>query len=106
MSVDDLEKYEAEVELALYREYRDLLPTFAYVVETEKRFYLANNVTVREAGSAAGDIYFEIELNDAWVWDQYRASRFVQRVTIRTFSDVNIEELKKAEFDPRDLAAN
>ena len=52
MSVEDLEKYEAEMELQLYREYRDVLPMFKYVVETERRFYLANVVKVetRHAG--------------------------------------------------------
>ncbi|HEX2293961.1 MAG TPA: DUF2469 family protein, partial [Actinomycetota bacterium] len=46
MSVEDLEKYEAEMELQLYKEYRDVLPMFKYVVETERRFYLANGVNV------------------------------------------------------------
>ena len=44
MSAEDLERYETEIELQLYREYRDVLPMFAYVVETERRFYLANDV--------------------------------------------------------------
>lgn len=103
MSVEDLEKYEAELELALYREYRDVIGMFSHVVETEKRFYLANRVEVREMGSAAGDIYFEVSLGDAWVWDMYRTTRFVQQVTIRTFSDVNVEELKRGDIDPREL---
>jgi hypothetical protein len=30
------------MELALYREYRDVLPMFRYVVETDRRFYLCN----------------------------------------------------------------
>ena len=44
MSSEDLERYETEIELQLYREYRDVLPMFQYVVETERRFYLANEV--------------------------------------------------------------
>jgi Protein of unknown function (DUF2469) len=42
MSDDDIERFEEERELELYREYRDVLPMFSYVVETERRFYLAN----------------------------------------------------------------
>lgn len=38
MSIEDLEQYESEIELALYREYRDVVSLFAYVVETERRF--------------------------------------------------------------------
>ena len=52
MSAEDLEKYETEMELQLYREYRDVVGLFTHVVETERRFYLANDVDlkVRSAG--------------------------------------------------------
>lgn len=92
MSSEDLERYETEIELQLYREYRDVLPMFAYVVETERRFYLANEVKV-EAKRDGGQVYFELELHDAWVWDMYRPARFVTNVRVLTFRDVNIEEL-------------
>lgn len=94
MSIDDLEKYEAEMELALYREYRDVLPMFSYVIETERRFYLANNVDLVKHDSD-GETYLEITLTDAWVWDMYRPARFVSQVRVITFEDVNIEELKR-----------
>ena len=44
MDEDEFEDYDREVELALYREYRDIVSQFQYVVETERRFYLANEV--------------------------------------------------------------
>ena len=47
MSSEDLEQYENDMELALYREYRDVVGLFTHVVETERRFYLANSVEVR-----------------------------------------------------------
>ncbi len=81
MSAEDLERYETEAELQLYREYRDVLPLFSYVVETERRFYLANRVEVRTPeGSGRG--HLEVELEDAWVWDIYRPgpARFVKSV--------------------------
>ena len=93
MSIEDLEKYEAEMELALYREYRDVLPMFRYLIETERRFYLANKVDLVERRE--GDIRFELTLTDAWVWDMYRQSRFVPQVRVITFEDVNIEELRR-----------
>ena len=34
MSAEDLEKYETEMELSLYREYKDIVGQFSYVVET------------------------------------------------------------------------
>lgn len=98
MSAEDLENYETQMELALYREYRDVVGLFSYVVETERRFYLANNVDL-QVRSAAGEVYFEVTLTDAWVWDVYRSARFVKTVRVVTFKDVNVEELAKAELD-------
>jgi hypothetical protein len=96
MSTEDLERYEAEIELQLYKEYRDIASMFRYVVETERRFYLANSVqrTVHDEG---GRSWVELELSDAWVWDMYRQSRFVPSVRVVTFRDVNIEELPSRE---------
>lgn len=89
MGEEDLERYETDVELKIYKEYRDVLPMFRYVIETERRFYLANDVNVVERDGAP----LEIELNDAWVWDMYRPARFVSHVRVVTFRDVNIEQI-------------
>ncbi|SEA65053.1 Protein of unknown function [Bowdeniella nasicola] len=97
MSADDLENYETELELDLYREYRDVVSLFSYVVETERRFYLANEVELKPR-SAGGEVFFELTLTDAWVWDVYRSARFVAKVNIVTFKDVNIEELTKPDM--------
>ncbi len=92
MSSEDLEKFETEMELQLYREYRDVLPMFSHVVETERRFYLANKVDVQRHDSGGG-VWFEVTLTDAWVWDMYRSARFVSEVRVLTTRDVNVEEL-------------
>ena len=92
MSAEDLDNYETDAELALYREYRDVIKLFKYVVETERRFYLANKVD------------FDVQLSDAWVWDVYRSSRFVKNVRIVTFKDVNVEEVQQTDIDiPEDM---
>jgi hypothetical protein len=92
MSEEDLERYEAEIELALVQEYRTVLPLFHYVIETDRRFYLANDVTVT-VRSEGTPTCIELELADAWVWDMYRPARFVPSVRVLTFRDVNIERL-------------
>ena len=97
MSADDLESYENDLELDLYREYRDVVSLFSYVVETERRFYLTNAVDV-QVRTNGGEVFFELSLEDAWVWDIYRASRFVKSVQVVTFKDVNVEELAKPEM--------
>ena len=104
MSAEDLEKYETEMELQLYREYRDIVRQFDYVVETERRFYLANTVDVRPR-SADGEVWFELELTDVWVWDIYRSDRFIKSARVLTFKDVNVEELASRDLElPKDLA--
>src|SRR6202042_2408771 len=97
MSEEDLERYEAEIELGLVQEYRAVLPVFSYVIETERRFSLANEVslTVRAVTTPA---CVELELRDAWVWDMYRPARFVPSVRVITFRDVNIERLPEQEL--------
>jgi hypothetical protein len=98
VSAEDLEKYETEMELQLYREYRDVVGLFTYVIETERRFYLANDYRLDVRGSADGEVFFELSLHDAWVWDMYRPARFVKQVRVVTFKDVNIEEVEKPEL--------
>ena len=98
MSAEDLEKYETEMELQLYREYRDVVGLFGYVVETERRFYLTNSVDVTPRSTDGGDVYFEVTMADAWVWDMYRPARFVKNVRVLTFKDVNVEELARSEL--------
>jgi len=97
VSAEDLEKYETEMELTLYKEYRDIVSQFSYVVETGRGFYLASSVDVTPR-SSDGEIYFEVRMSDAWVWDMYRPARFVKNVRVVTFKDVNIEELDKPDL--------
>ena len=97
MSAEDLERYETEIELQLYKEYRDVLSMFSYVVETERRFYLTNEY-VLDVRNAGGEVFFEVSMSDAWVWDMYRPARFVKAVKVVTFKDVNVEELPEKEL--------
>ena len=88
---DDIERFEEERELELYREYRDVLPMFTYVIETERRFYLANKVDLEQLEGG----WVKVELIDAWVWDMFRPARFVSTVRVMTQRDVNVEELRR-----------
>lgn len=104
MDENDFDDYERNAELALYREYRDLVATFKYVIETERRFYLANEVNLQRI-DAGSDFYFELEMKDVWVWDIYRTDRFVSSVRVLTFKDVNVEELSGKAYElPKEFA--
>ena len=70
MDENEFEDYDREAELALYREYRDVIGTFKYVVETERRFYLANEVDLKRVETGS-DFYFELNMKDVWVWETY-----------------------------------
>lgn len=99
MSADDLERYETDIELQLYQEYRAVLPMFRYVIETERRFYLANRVDLQPRNDNDGHVYFELTMRDAWVWDMYRSARFVASVRVVTYKDVNVEEVPEPELE-------
>ena len=97
LGIGGLEACEKHQELALFREYRDVVSIFKYVVETDRRFYLANQVDVQMHNNG-GDVFFEVTLQDAWVWDIYRPSRFVNRVKVYSFKDINVEKLPESEI--------
>jgi hypothetical protein len=92
MNTDDLDNFEADRELKLAQEYQDVVGMFKYAVETERRFYLANEVKVNITGDSARPL-IEVEMTDAWVWDMYRKTRFIPTVRVLSFKDVNVEEL-------------
>ncbi len=97
MSEEELDDYEATLELSLVQEYKAVVSMFKWVVETERRFYLANEVDVQVAASSSPPL-LEVTMSDAWVWDMYRSVRFVPLVRVYTFRDVNVERLPEAEL--------
>jgi hypothetical protein len=104
MEENEYEDYDRQAEVALYREYRDVVGTFKYVIETERRFYLANDVELKRVDTP-NDFYFELNMSDVWVWDIYRTDRFVKSVRVLTFKDVNVEELSGKAYElPKELA--
>lgn len=96
--VDNLEDYEEDIEFQLYKEYRDVFSMFKYAVETQRRYYLANEVDIQKKVEN-GALYLEVKLKDAWVWDMYRPARFLKNVNIVTFNEVSVEEVTKAELE-------
>ena len=104
MDENEFDDYDRDAELALFREYRDVVGTFKFVIETDRRFYLANEVDLKRV-DAGNDFYFENFMQDVWVWDIYRTDRFVKNVRVLTFKDVNLEELSGKAYElPKELA--
>lgn len=93
---DELDEFEAELELRLKREYADVYPLFRYCVLTSDATYLCNEYT-RDFTAQATYPMFRIEMEDVWVWDRNRPTRIIPKVEIHTSQDVTIEVLRGAE---------
>ena len=78
----EIENYENNLELDLFREYRDVISLFKYVVESERRFYLCNQVDL-QVHPVGNDVFFELRLEDAWVWDIYLSLIHISEPTRR-----------------------
>ena len=96
---DELDEYDAELELRLKREYADVFPLFRFCVLTQEATYLCNQFD-REFIPQSSYPLFRITMDDVWVWDKNRPSRIIPRVEIHTTQDVTIEELRPPESTP------
>ena len=103
--LDELDEYEAELELALKKEYQAVFGLFRYCVLTQDATYLCNRLEVQQAApTAQGLPFFQLGLEDVWVWDKNRPTRMIPRAKVFTAGDVTIEELR-GEGDEATLTA-
>ncbi len=79
--LDDLDEHEAELELALKKEYQAVFALFRFCVLTQDATYLCNRLDVQQAApNAAGGLpFFQLDLEDVWVWDKNRPTRMIPR---------------------------
>ena len=98
--LDDLDEFEAELELSLKKEYTAVFALFRYCVLTQDATYLCNKLDV-EALPQASYPFFHVRMEDVWVWDKNRPSRIIPRAEVYTSSDVTIEELRGEGDEPR-----
>ncbi len=99
--LDDLDEYEAELELALKKEYQAVFALFRYCVLTQDATYLCNRLDVEQSAAAPHGVpFFQLDLEDVWVWDKNRPTRIIPRAKVFTSGDVTIEELRGAGDEP------
>ena len=91
--LDDLDEYEADLELRLKREYSAVFSLFRYCVLTPDTTYLCNKVELQPRIQQAYPL-FEVQMEDVWVWDKNRPTRIIPRTEVYTSSDVTVEELR------------
>ena len=96
---DELEEYDAELELRLKREYADVFPLFRYCVLTQEATYLCNRLDLKVLPQTSYP-FFHLTMEDVWVWDKNRPTRMIPRAEVYTSSDVTIEELRGEGEEP------
>ena len=101
--LDDLDEFEAELELSLKREYSAVFSLFRYCVLTQDATYLCNKLDL-EALPQVSYPFFHVRMEDVWVWDKNRPSRIIPKAEVYTSGDVTVEELR-AEGDEPPLTA-
>lgn len=93
---DDLDEYDAGLELTLKKEYADVFKIFSYCVVTDEATYLCNELEI-DCVPHAAYLLFELDLKDVWVWDRNRPTRIIPRAHVFTTGDVTVEQLKGEE---------
>jgi Protein of unknown function (DUF2469) len=91
--IDELDDYEAELELRLKKEYSAVYSLFRYCVLTQDGNYLCNRLEMQSVPQASYPLV-QLQLEDVWVWDKSRPTRMIPRVEVWTTGDVTIEELR------------
>jgi hypothetical protein len=98
--LDELDEFEAELELRLKREYTDVFGLFRYCILTQDATYLCNKLDLT-VERQANYPFFHIVMEDVWVWDKNRPTRIIPRAEVYTSSDVTVEELQAHGDEPK-----
>ena len=80
--IDELDEFEAELELRLKKEYSAVFGLFRYCVLTQDATYLCNKLDMSYAPQPSYPFY-HLKMDDVWVWDKNRPSRMIPRAEIR-----------------------
>ena len=91
--IDELDEFEAELELRLKREYSDVFELFRFCVLTQDATYLCNKLDLQYVPQQSYP-FFHLKMEDVWVWDKNRPTRIIPRAEVYTSSDVTVEELR------------
>src|SRR5437763_11963640 len=91
--LDELDEFEAALELALKREYSAVFSLFRYCVLTQDATYLCNRLDLQYVPQQSYP-FFQLKMEDVWVWDKNRPTRIIPRAEVYTSSDVTVEVLR------------
>ena len=98
--LDELDEFEAELELRLKKEYTAVFGLFRYCVLTQDVTYLCNKLDLQYVPQPSYP-FFHVKMEDVWVWDKNRPTRMIPRAEIYTSGDVTVEELRGEGDEPK-----
>ena len=98
--LDELDEFEAELELQLKKEYTAVFPLFRYCVLTQDATYLCNRLDLQPHPQPSYP-FVHLKMEDVWVWDKNRPTRMIPRAEVYTSSDVTVEELRGEGEEPK-----
>src|SRR5581483_5394382 len=84
--LDELDDFEAELELRLKKEYSAVYSLFRYCVLTQDATYLCNRLDLQYVPQPSYP-FFQLKMEDVWVWDKNRPTRMIPRVEVYTSAD-------------------
>ena len=96
--IDELDEFEADLELQLKREYTAVFPLFRYCVLTQDATYLCNKLKPILQPNYP---FFQLKMEDVWVWDKNRPTRMIPKAEVYTSTDVTVEELRGEGDEPK-----
>jgi hypothetical protein len=97
--LDELDDFEAELELRLKKEYNAVFGLFRYCVLTQDATYLCNHLDLKVSPQPSYP-FCHLQMEDVWVWDKNRPTRIIPRAVVYTSGDVTVEELKGEGDEP------
>ena len=98
--LDELDDFEAELELRLKREYSAVYSLFRYCVLTQDATSLCNTLDLQSVPQPAYP-FFQLKMEDVWVWDKNRPTRMIPKVEVYSTGDVTVEELRGEGDEPK-----
>ena len=97
--LDELDEFEAELELRLKKEYTAVFGLFRYCVLIPDATYLCNKLELT-AEPRSNYVFFHAQMEDVWVWDKNRPTRIIPRAEYYPSGDVTVEELRGEDDEP------
>ena len=97
---DELDEYEAELELANKKDYTAVFGLFRYCVLTQDATYLCNKLDLQYVPQPSYPFTI-LSMEDVWVWDKARPTRMLPSTRIYTSGDVTVEELRGEGEEPK-----